>query len=1083
MTPALPTLNPSQVEAVITTEGPVLILAGAGSGKTRVITARIAHLLEKGVAPWHILAVTFTNKAAEEMQKRVNEITAGHGQGVVISTFHRFCSQFLRREGQAIGVSNHYVIYDDHDQKSLIKECLTELNLDEKKFKPSTILGLISRAKDELIDAASYEIHALTSTDPFRQMVAGIYRLYQKKLTSSNALDFGDLIMKSAEILRDHATIREKYQDRFRYMMVDEYQDTNRAQYVLTKSLVAKHRNLCVVGDDDQCVPGDTLIQTPSGLKRIDALEVGDKVLSAAGRGRTMETRIQKVHKRFYEGAMHRIRTKKGHVLRGTPEHMVFARLGLKEGHHYVYLMYRKDKGYRIGIAKSVRSPRKDQFRSGLVWVLRVCASRSEAQYYEALYAFQYGIPTLVFDADNRKIQFTQQQLNRLYSQLDTRERAQALMKDLALSAHYPHFRPKGISGTKADDRQIVHFRMFGDGRFSAIHPWGMHRVALNTTDTTLRDHLKTKKFHTRPGRRNTWRIESSHLHYDQGLALAEQISEAAGQLDIYFSAFLTKNGRLDFHPISHLRQGMMIAVFDGKSIVDDEIESVEIEKYSGHVYDLDVEHVHNYIANRWVVHNCVYVWRGADIRNILEFEKEYPEAKVIKLEQNYRSTEVILNAAWNVVKNNQFRKDKKLWTEKKGGDPITVDEFADEREEAQAVASAIFNRVRNEDYRYADFAAFYRINAQSRVLEDALRRLEIPYKIIGSVRFYDRSEVKNVIAYLRVVINPADALSLKRIINTPTRGLGKTTLEAIEKFAFDNQLSFFNALERAQEVLSISARAKAAATEFHLLLSTLMANRDTWTAKEMTHQILDATGYLRSLEADEDPESQTRAQNIKEFLNAVDEYEERSADKSTAGFLEQVSLVADSDEIESGPNYVTLMTVHLAKGLEFPCVFLTGMEEGLFPIGESDFSQEDLEEERRLCYVGMTRAKKLLHITWAASRRIFGRSRWNAPSRFIEEGGLTSEGGRGREGAPHAVSPHPPLPHSPAPAPGHIPHDVEASALTAWAVGTRVRHAEFGSGKIIEKTGTGESLKVMVLFDSGQWKKLLIKYAGLEQL
>jgi DNA helicase-2/ATP-dependent DNA helicase PcrA len=402
-------------------------------------------------------------------------------------------------------------------------------------------------------------------------------------------------------------------------------------------------------------------------------------------------------------------------------------------------------------------------------------------------------------------------------------------------------------------------------------------------------------------------------------------------------------------------------------------------------------------------------------------------------------------------------------------------------------VASAIFNRARSEGHRYADFAVFYRINAQSRVLEDALRRLEIPYKIIGSVRFYERAEIKNLIAYLRVIMNPADGLGLKRIINTPTRGLGKTSLEAIEKFAFDYQLSVFNALERAHEIPGLTARAKAAATEFHLLLSTLMANRDTWTAQEMTKQVLDATGYLRSLEADEDPESQTRAQNLKEFVNAVQEYEERSSDKSTAGFLEQVSLVADSDQIEVGPNYVTLMTVHLAKGLEFPCVFLTGLEEGLFPMGESDFSQEDLEEERRLCYVGMTRAKKLLHLTWCGSRRLFGHSRWNAPSRFIEEAGLKT-GTEPRKPAPSRDTSWPKTPSYTAPVMQHSSAHVtgergEESVSVAWAVGTRVKHAEFGSGKIIERTGTGESVKVMVLFDSGQWKKLIVKYAGLEPL
>jgi DNA helicase II / ATP-dependent DNA helicase PcrA len=735
--PYLANLNDPQREAVLHTEGPLLVLAGAGSGKTRVITTRIAHLLAQAVPPWHILAVTFTNKAAQEMQGRVDALTGGRGRGVVISTFHRFCAQFLRREGAAASLNPHFGIYDDHDQKELVKDCLKELSLDEKKFKPGVLVSMISRSKDELIDAASYQIHALTSPDPFRQMVSTIYRLYQEKLTAACALDFGDLIMKTVEILRDKADVREKYQQRFRYILVDEYQDTNRAQYVLIKTLAAKFRNLCVVGDDDQ----------------------------------------------------------------------------------------------------------------------------------------------------------------------------------------------------------------------------------------------------------------------------------------------------------------------------------------------------------------CVYVWRGADIRNILEFEKEYPEAKVVKLEQNYRSTKTILDAAWNVVQHNQFRKEKKLWTEKTGGDPVSATEFADEREEALAVASAIHERVRKQDDRYADFAVFYRINAQSRVFEDALRRLEIPYKIIGSVRFYERSEVKNVIAYLRVTVNPADTLSLRRIFNVPTRALGKTSLEALEKFAAENRLTLFNALERASAVPGLTNRAKASAAEFHTLLSTFIANRDHLNALEMAKQILEATGYLKELEGDDDIESQARAQNIRELLNAVEEYLERSDDKSAAGFLEQVSLVADSDEIEEGPNYVTLMTVHLAKGLEFPCVFLTGMEEGLFPIGESDFSQEELEEERRLCYVGMTRAKKHLNLTWAASRRLFGHSRWNAPSRFVQEAGIVADYQR------KTMGPHPEAAAaSPSPASGgrgdykEFPRPpggegLGEGAFLKFAVGARVRHPEFGPGKIIEKIGSGENLKVVVLFDTGQWKKLIVKYASLERL
>jgi len=334
-------------------------------------------------------------------------------------------------------------------------------------------------------------------------------------------------------------------------------------------------------------------------------------------------------------------------------------------------------------------------------------------------------------------------------------------------------------------------------------------------------------------------------------------------------------------------------------------------------------------------------------------------------------------------------------------------------------------------------------------------------------------------------VVNPNDNLSLKRIYNVPARGFGKTSFEAVQHFARDHQVSLFDAFGRAAEISGLAPKARRAAGDLHTLLSTLISRRTEYSAAQMTSQVLEATGYLKNLESEDDAESQSRAQNIKEFLNAVLEYQERSSDTSTAGFIEQVSLVADSDDIESGPNYVTLMTVHLAKGLEFPAVFMTGMEEGLFPIGESDFSQEDLEEERRLCYVGMTRAKQQLHLTWSASRRLFGHSRWNAPSRFVEEAGIATGRARPEPAAPAADLERPLASLGPRPKdrPHHSDEPVDETSFLAFSVGTRVRHAEFGTGKIIEKSGTGDGLKVVVLFDSGQWKKLLVKYAGLEKL
>lgn len=731
-------LNPPQRLAVTHGDGPLLILAGAGSGKTRVITFRIAHLLSEGVPAWNILAITFTNKAAQELRRRVDELTGGQGRGVWISTFHSFCAQFLRVEARAIGMDPNYVVYDDDDQRQLIKECLRELSLDEAKHKPGQILSVISRAKDDLLDADSFAIHALAHNDPFRQKVATIYAIYQKKLTKANALDFGDLILKTVIALRDNLPLREKYQRRFRYILVDEYQDTNHAQYLMTKHLVSPPKNLCVVGDDDQ----------------------------------------------------------------------------------------------------------------------------------------------------------------------------------------------------------------------------------------------------------------------------------------------------------------------------------------------------------------SVYSWRGADIRNILEFERDYAGATVVKLEQNYRSTEAILSAAYQVIKKNQFRKDKKLWTDKAGGDPVRFQEFANELEEARFVASETARFIREAVHPPKDAAVFYRTNAQSRVLEDAFRRENIPYRVVGSMRFYERMEVKDIMAYLRILVNPADSISVKRVVNVPPRGLGKTSLQAVENHAALHGLTLHDAIAQAARVPGLTSGARGNLQKFMDVVRGLSPKLTTLTASEMVQAALEQTGYWSHWEekVDDDPEAAARLDNLQELVNAAKDFEASSDDKSTQTFLEKVSLASGLDSLSEEDGAVTLMTVHLAKGLEFPLVFLTGLEEGLFPIGESAFSQNELEEERRLCYVGMTRAREKLFLTSAAARKIYGRSHWNVPSRFVQEAGLASTPMAG-PAVPMAESAF--LEPSPMAAPARAPvssfdpdaETVVSAPLRPLKVGMRVRHPSFGPGRILDKSGAGENVKVTVMFDSGARKSILARYASFEIL
>ncbi len=762
-------LNPPQREAVQHTEGPLIIFAGAGTGKTRVITYRIAHLLSKGVHPMSILAVTFTNKAAEEMRRRVDVLVPGQGRAVWISTFHSFGARFLRTEAQAIGLARDFLIYDSSDQKHVLRDCIKELNLDDKKFKPGRMIEIISRAKDDLLDADSYGIHALASGDYFRQTSATIYKLYQKKLQSAGALDFGDLLMLTVTSLRDNKQLLEKYQERFRYVLVDEYQDTNHAQYLLTKYFSAKHKNICVVGDDDQ----------------------------------------------------------------------------------------------------------------------------------------------------------------------------------------------------------------------------------------------------------------------------------------------------------------------------------------------------------------SIYSWRGADIRNILEFERDYNGCTTVKLEQNYRSSSTILSAAWYVVQNNRNRVDKRVWTDNTSGKPVRLVESANELEEAQRVVDEIEYLHKEGAYRYADCAVFYRTNAQSRVLEDAFRRSGINYAVIGSMRFYERQEVKDILAYLRLVHNPHDNVSFKRIINAPRRGIGKTSLEALEKFAIKSNLSLWDALGHLSST-DVASAGRKAFFGFKALLETLRRESAALTVKQIALSVIEKTGYLTALEAEDTPEAKTRVENIQELVSAIDEFEQRSPDTSLAGYLTQIALVSDSDDLPSTgtetpaepEDRVTLMTLHLAKGLEFRAVFILGLEEGLFPMNDSSFSPDELEEERRLMYVGMTRAKEDLYLSWANERRVFGKSTWNMPSRFIEE---TRSCGNSETLPPSKTAPQPyrgatrhevefgdaapapdyesfgDLPRDPPDETERKPQDEPQRELsvesprpggnTLYALGSRVRHAQFGNGKVIDRTGSGDDLKLIVLFDTGQWKKLLVKYANLELL
>lgn len=738
-------MNPRQAEAVQLTEGPLLIMAGAGSGKTRVLTHRIAYLIEeKGVNPWNILAITFTNKAAKEMKERVINLMEAGGEDVWISTFHSMCVRILRRDVDHIGYSKNFTIIDSSEQLTLMKRVVKEQNIDPKKYDPRSILGAISNAKNELLTVAAYSAR---QGSLFEDIVARCYDLYQKELRRNQCLDFDDLIMLTIRLFQDNPEILQYYQRKFHYIHVDEYQDTNHAQYTLVNLLAAGFRNLCVVGDADQ----------------------------------------------------------------------------------------------------------------------------------------------------------------------------------------------------------------------------------------------------------------------------------------------------------------------------------------------------------------SIYGWRGADMQNILDFEKDYPDAQTILLEQNYRSTKNILSAANQVIGHNQNRKEKKLWTENDQGDKITYYRGDSERDEGRFIVSEIQRLQREQQRKYGDFAVLYRTNAQSRVVEETFLKANIPYKMVGGHKFYDRKEIKDILAYLQVIANPADSLSLLRIINVPKRGVGAGSIEKLQSFA---ALHDFSLLEAGQNVALSSLKGKAA-TEIEKLAQSLADFNQMipyLSVTELTREVLEKTGYEDELKRQNNLESQNRLENLEEFLSVTMEFdktyegqseEEQEApeDKLTI-FLNDLALLSDVDSYEEEASEVTLMTLHAAKGLEFPVVFLVGMEEGVFPLSRAMMEEAELEEERRLAYVGITRAEEALYLTNALSRTLYGKTQYNRPSRFVSE--IESEllqgkgnGAPGEKKAPAATfAPKVFKPQYKQPVTTGVPGKKETSAAgVTWKVGDKVEHKKWGQGTVVRVGGSQKDLELDVAFPSQGIKRLLAAFAPITKV
>ena len=971
-------LNPVQREAVLHEDGPLLIVAGAGSGKTRVLTHRIAYLVrERGVSPFSILAITFTNKAADEMKSRVGALVGPVAQRMWVSTFHAACVRILRRDGGRLGYRSSFTIYDEADANRLTGYVLRDLDIDAKKFTPRAVHGTISAAKNELVDAAAYAARVRTI---YEKRIADVYTEYQKRLRAASAMDFDDLLTVTVELLRDHPDVLAHYQDRFTHIMVDEYQDTNRAQNELILLLGRRHRNVCVVGDSDQCLPPGTPVRTPTGTRPIEEIAEGDVVLGTGGGLALTPGTVSCVKQGTYAGRIYAVRAGDT-LLHGTPHHVVLADPALEADEYVVYLMQREDRGFRVGLAKSVRSDgdgnpvpgirvRINQEHADSIWILRVCPDRGTAAFWESLYAARYGLPTACFHGVGRQLAMDQTLLDRLYDELDTETAAKDLMEDLDLHRDFPHYRP-----ANGGRRQTLNLTMFSDWRSGDV---GYHRIQWCSNRIDIADRLAGAGYRVRPGRSASLRVETSRKSYPQAVVEARAMAEVAG-LEIRRRAQI--DGRIyAFTPLSHLRVGMTVLVERDGRLVRARVDEVEAEHYDGPVYDLQVDRTHTYVAGGVLVHNSVYRFRGADIRNILEFEEAYPDATTIVLEQNYRSTQTILDAANAVIANNAMRKPKALWTEQVGGEVINRYHAEDEHDEAAWVAGEMLRLHDRHDATWGEMAIFYRTNAQSRVLEEQLVRRNIPYKVVGGTRFFDRREVKDLVAYLKAVANPSDEVSLKRIVNVPKRGVGDTSIARIDGWAAANGASFAEALA-AVEKTGVTGRALGGIQDVRGLLGQLRVQVDEGASpSRLLSEVLDRTGYGHELEAEGTVESAGRLENVAELLGVAAEHD------SLDDFLGAVSLVSDTDDIDGDESRAVLMTLHTAKGLEFPAVFVIGLEEGVFPHLRSLGEPTELEEERRLCYVGITRARERLYLSHAWCRTLWGSTQYNPHSRFLAE-------------------------------------------------------------------------------------------------
>jgi DNA helicase-2/ATP-dependent DNA helicase PcrA len=1077
-------LNDPQREAVLHYEGPLLVLAGAGSGKTRVLTHRIAYAVETDRAmPGEILAITFTNKAATEMRERVEHLVGRRARAMWVMTFHSACARMLRAEGSRLGYTRGFTIYDEADSLRLLKRCIDELDIDPKRYTPRAIKRQISDAKNNLLDAEGYR----QKVDSFfEQTAADVYELYEQRIHSMNAMDFDDLLVRCVDLLRLFPEVRERYAQGFRHVLVDEYQDTNRTQYAWLQLLTEEHRNLCVVGDEDQCLVAGTPVTMADGsTKPIEEVAAGDHVLSCYGSGDFRPARVTDTFEsRATDGVA--ICTAGGRRIVSTPEHVHFAGFHrtLTPKQYLTYAMWKVGKGFRVGTTRTYPDRgatvisgvhlRAVHEHADAAWVVSTHASEAEARAAELALSLRYRLPTLPFVARRGKGQDNglvadQAMIDEIFKSFPTMATGLQLLADHGLTFEHPHHIPQSHEGR----RRNVTVTLCAQHRGRTP----MHVVAVGGRDPMVKEALEIAGLNVRPAKAGSlsWRYESAFANYGDAMQVVDRIQTATQSLvrqTARLGAPCGGKNSLPFMPAASVRPGMVLFTEDGSYDVVTSIENVGLD---APVYDLNVEHTHNYVANGMVTHNSIYGFRSADIRNILDFEDDFPDARVIKLEQNYRSTQTILSAANAVVSHNRQRKNKRLWTDVGTGEPVKMRELEDEHAEARWVAGEIERLVDSGTSR-DEVAVFYRTNAHSRVLEDTLVRYGVGYQVIGGTKFYDRAEVKDAIAYLTLLVNPSDVVAFERVVNSPRRGIGNTTQARIVAHANTLGEPVWDVALAPEEVPALGAAAIKAVSRFMSSMERLRERAETASVGDLLNELLNEVGYIEALRAERTIEAEGRLENLEELVSVAREYDATAEEPALEELLQQIALFSEQDNLRSDEGIVTLMTLHNAKGLEFPVVFMIGCEDGVFPHMRA-IESGDLEEERRLCYVGITRAMRQLYMTHARVRSLYGGREWNVPSRFLAE--IPDELVDREVQEPRSFRPSWDARERAAlPDPTRERRQPQGSGAT-FSLGDDVVHASLGDGVVV---GVEPGVAVVRFASDGSERKLMVDYAPLKR-